>query len=307
MNIRESIYEVFHYPSSPKARAVNGFISFVIVCSVAIFPLIFFEGLHPELKKPLELAEKITVTIFLIEYCLRVWSEKNPFKFIFSWSGLIDILAILPFFLERVFDTPYLWAFSLLRILRLFKFIDIMEFEQRAIEDPNFNPCKTILKLKDEKILKIVYKHPLSFIGNLAVPIVLLSISSFVIILGGLNIWSIIITTLLIILIGVLFFKLWLDFNNDFLLITSHRVIVQIYQLFGSTANAVGYNSILNIVADNRGFWNWLINSGKINIETAADQKTLVFYDLRNAHQVAQIITQQRDFAKNNRSNFSND
>ena len=104
----------------------------------------------------------------------------------------------------------------------------------------------------------------------------------------------------LIILVGALFFKIWLDFNYDILLITNHRVIIQDYNLFGSTANAVGYHSLLNIVPDNRGFFNWLINAGKINIETAADQKTLSFQDMKNAHKVAQIINQYRASAKNN-------
>ena len=101
-------------------------------------------------------------------------------------------------------------------------------------------------------------------------------------------------------LVSILFFKIWLDFNNDILLITSHRVIIQDFNLFGSTANAVGYHSILNIVPDNRGFLNWLINAGRIDIETAADQKPLMFENLKNAHKVAQIINQYREFVKNN-------
>ena len=300
MDIRKICYDCFHNPFDTKSKILSGFISFVIVFSIAILPLMMLKNAYPSLAEPLLIAEKITITIFLAEYFLRIWSEKKPLRFIFSWGGLIDVLAIAPFFLEQLWDTPYVWAFSLLRILRIFKFVNILEFEQKSLKDPNFNPCKQILKLEGEKIVKIVYKHPLIFLGNLLAPIVLLSLSFFILIFGEMAIWSIILVIFLIILVGALFFKIWLDFNYDILLITNHRVIIQDYNLFGSTANAVGYHSILNIVPDNRGFFNWLINAGKINIETAADQKTLSFQDMKNAHKVAQIINQHRASAKNN-------
>lgn len=298
MDIRKACHDCLHDPFNSKAKIFNGFISFVIVFSVAILPLMFLQKLYPELQEPLLVAEKITITIFLAEYFLRIWSEKNPFKFIFSWNGLIDVLAIIPFFLEQYIDSPYIWIFSLLRILRILKFVNILEFEQRALADPTFNPCKKVLKLEGEKIIKIVYKHPLMFLGNLLAPILLLSLSFLVLIIAGLQLWSILVGIFIIALAGVLFFKIWLDFNYDILLVTNLRVIIQDYQLFGSTANAVGYHAILNIVPDNRGFFNWLINVGKINIETAADQKPLSFMNLKNAHKVAQVINQYRTFVK---------
>ena len=77
--------------------------------------------------------EIFSIIIFSIEYLGRVWTctyyEKyqHPFwgrvKFIFSFAGLVDLLAILPFYLPLVFviDGRSLRMLRLFRVLRIFK------------------------------------------------------------------------------------------------------------------------------------------------------------------------------------------
>lgn len=76
--------------------------------------------------------EIFSVIIFLIEYLLRIWSciESRQFphwfwgrvKFIFSFWGIVDLLAIAPFFLTAfVTDFGVIRMLRLLRILRLFR------------------------------------------------------------------------------------------------------------------------------------------------------------------------------------------
>ncbi|MGN1410246.1 MAG: ion transporter [Eubacteriales bacterium] len=77
--------------------------------------------------------ELISVIIFTIEYLMRLWTsdlkyaDKNGFiarlKYIFSLMALIDLLAILPFYLPFIFpvDLRALRALRLLRLFRIFK------------------------------------------------------------------------------------------------------------------------------------------------------------------------------------------
>ncbi|MDE6725991.1 MAG: ion transporter, partial [Ruminiclostridium sp.] len=66
--------------------------------------------------------ETISVVIFTIEYVLRVWIAENRIKYIFSLAAIIDLLAILPFFLPFVSaNLVILRVFRIFRILRLFK------------------------------------------------------------------------------------------------------------------------------------------------------------------------------------------
>lgn len=81
----------------------------------------------------LNIIEKISVAIFTAEYVLRVWtadilfSEKSPVraraKYIFSPMAVIDLLAILPFYLPMFIsiDLRALRSLRLVRLLRLFK------------------------------------------------------------------------------------------------------------------------------------------------------------------------------------------
>lgn len=75
----------------------------------------------------------ISVIIFTIEYVLRVWScthEKKyghwfwgRLRYMLSWEGLIDLAAILPFYLHvmQVFDLRVLRLLRLLRFFRIFR------------------------------------------------------------------------------------------------------------------------------------------------------------------------------------------
>ena len=75
--------------------------------------------------------ELFSITIFTIEYILRVWSatykytdSKAPrIRFIFSFGAIIDLAAILPFYLPFVtgIDLRFLRVLRLLRMFRIFK------------------------------------------------------------------------------------------------------------------------------------------------------------------------------------------
>ncbi|BDD04160.1 ion transporter [Aureibacter tunicatorum] len=77
--------------------------------------------------------EIFSVTIFTLEYILRIWTAdllyknvsrfKAILKFMFSSEGLIDLFAILPFYLPYILkiDLRLLWNLRLIRLLRVLK------------------------------------------------------------------------------------------------------------------------------------------------------------------------------------------
>ena len=58
---------------------------------------------------------------FTVEYVLRLWIAERPWKYAFSVYGLIDLAAILPFYLVWGTETTALRAIRLLRFIRLWK------------------------------------------------------------------------------------------------------------------------------------------------------------------------------------------
>ena len=101
----------------------NFFIQFLIIVSVINFSILTMPNLSVKTQKILNSIEIFSVSIFTVEYLLRFYSAKSRIKFFFSFFGLIDLIAILPFYLALGLDLKSLRAIRLFRILRLFKFL----------------------------------------------------------------------------------------------------------------------------------------------------------------------------------------
>lgn len=109
------------------------FILTLILLNVAAVILETMKEVHDLMPKAFYYFELFSIIIFSIEYLGRVWTctyfekYKHPFwgriKYIFSVAGLIDLLAILPFYLPLVFiiDGRSLRMLRLFRVLRIFK------------------------------------------------------------------------------------------------------------------------------------------------------------------------------------------
>lgn len=93
----------------------------LIVLSLVAFAIETLPNLNPTWRPWLRAFEITTVIIFSIEYLLRIFLCKPRFAYVFSFFGVIDLLAILPFYLALGIDLRSLRGFRLLRLFRLFK------------------------------------------------------------------------------------------------------------------------------------------------------------------------------------------
>ena len=75
--------------------------------------------------------EVIVVVIFTLEYVLRLLVADKKLRFILSFYGLIDLLAILPFYVASGMDLRSLRVFRLFRIVRAFKIFRYSKAIQR--------------------------------------------------------------------------------------------------------------------------------------------------------------------------------
>ena len=104
----------------PYARHFENLILVLIVLSVASIGIESIPDLPGWAVRTLRTSEIVIVTVFTFEYLLRIVAAGNAFRFIFSYPGLVDLLAIAPFYVGG-FDTRWLRALRLLRLLRLLK------------------------------------------------------------------------------------------------------------------------------------------------------------------------------------------
>lgn len=116
---------------SKKGRIFDLFIQALIVVSLIAYSIETLPNLSIQTKYWLSAIEIITVSIFSIEYILRVIVADNFFKFIFSFYGIIDLFAILPFYISFGIDLRSLRAVRLLRLFRAFKLLRYNKALQR--------------------------------------------------------------------------------------------------------------------------------------------------------------------------------
>jgi len=105
-------------------------IQVLILLSVLAFTIETIPTLEQSTIDLLNIFEYICIIIFSIEYLIRLYIAKKKLKFIFSFYGIIDLLAILPFYLSFGID---LRSARMLRFLRLFRLIKLVRYN-RAIK-----------------------------------------------------------------------------------------------------------------------------------------------------------------------------
>ncbi len=122
LSILSSFRKLFD-TSTKLGHRIELFIQILIIISIINFTVQTLPNINPTYQKVSNSIEVVSVFFFSLEYFLRLLSSKKPFKFIFSFFGIVDLLAILPFYLTLGTDLKSLRAVRLFRLLRLLKFL----------------------------------------------------------------------------------------------------------------------------------------------------------------------------------------
>ena len=112
-------------------RLFDLFIQALIVLSLVSFSVDTLPNLSASTRQTLRAIEVGTVAIFTVEYLLRIAVADRRLGYIFSFFGLIDLLAILPFYITSEVDLRAVRAFRLLRLLRALKLVRYSQAIQR--------------------------------------------------------------------------------------------------------------------------------------------------------------------------------
>jgi len=116
-------------------KVINVFIIILIILNVIAVIIETVDSIHNRYKNFFYYFDLVSVIIFTIEYILRVWSSNHEekykhsvwgrLKYMVSWGALIDLVAILPFFLHIFFglgiDFREIRMLRLARVFRLFR------------------------------------------------------------------------------------------------------------------------------------------------------------------------------------------
>jgi len=116
------IREAFGNEESFVYRIVNDVVVFLIFFSIVSIILASEEALYLAHQRFFDVSENIVVGLFTIEYICNIYVAASKRKYILGPWGIIDLLAILPSYLN-VID---LRAIKVLRVLRILRFLRLM-------------------------------------------------------------------------------------------------------------------------------------------------------------------------------------
>jgi voltage-gated potassium channel len=121
--MKEKLRIIIEDNTSKKGKVFDYFVQVLILLSLIAFTVETLPENSVDTVKVLDGFETICVIIFSIEYLLRIFVSKHPLKYIFSFYGIIDFLAIFPFYLRGAYDLRALRVFRVFRIFRALKLI----------------------------------------------------------------------------------------------------------------------------------------------------------------------------------------
>ncbi|MCP4095519.1 MAG: ion transporter [Planctomycetaceae bacterium] len=137
--VQEKMHEIIFGAHTTQGWLFDMALLVVIVLSVISNSLETVAGFEDRWKGALFWASWVFTGLFTVEYALRIYCVKKPWRFIFSFWGIVDLLAILPEYLLFLFFSAggHSSAFSAirsLRLLRVFRILNLSWF-QREGED----------------------------------------------------------------------------------------------------------------------------------------------------------------------------
>ena len=121
LTLRDRMRRVVEETDTALGRAFDVSIQVLVVISLVSFSIDTLPSLTPAERLTLNYVEWLTVMLFSIEYVVRVWVAKRSLDYVLSFYGLVDLLAVVPFYLATSLDLRSLKIFRLLRLLRILK------------------------------------------------------------------------------------------------------------------------------------------------------------------------------------------
>jgi len=122
---KKRIYEIVFEADTREGKAFDVTIIGLILLSVLLVLLDSIADIRERFGLAIHIIEWFITGVFLLEYLLRIWVLERPLNYIFSFYGLIDLMAILPNFLGLIMaggqSLMVIRAVRLLRVFRIFK------------------------------------------------------------------------------------------------------------------------------------------------------------------------------------------
>ncbi len=151
---RERLYEVIFEADTPAGKWFDVTLLVAIALSVLVVMLESVKEVRDRFESLLIGAEWVFTALFTVEYFVRIACARRPLRYIFSFYGLVDLLAVLPTFLMVLF--PRAQGLAVIRALRLLRAFRIFKLGHMLSEAAEFRRAIWASRAKIAVFLAVV-------------------------------------------------------------------------------------------------------------------------------------------------------
>lgn len=127
--LRHQLHTIIHESDTRAGKTFDIVLQCIILLSVIAVMLESIQSVRILYGHELLVIEWVVTVLFTLEYIGRIISVKQPWRYIFSFYGIIDLLAMLPMYLAQLFPaTRFLIAIRAVRFLRIFRILKLPQF-----------------------------------------------------------------------------------------------------------------------------------------------------------------------------------
>ena len=134
MSVKARLRTIVNGTDTGEGRAFDWTIIVLIFYAIAALVYGTMPTLNEDERKFLWISEIVVTAIFTLEYILRFYLAEQKRDYSFSFYGIIDFVAILPFYLDLLLgaEVAVLRAFRALRLLRIFRLLKIVRYNRAS-------------------------------------------------------------------------------------------------------------------------------------------------------------------------------
>tara|TARA_R110002012_G_scaffold192618_1_gene360264 strand:- start:1212 stop:2090 length:879 start_codon:yes stop_codon:yes gene_type:complete len=129
LNWRDKLHEIIYEADTPSGKAFDIILLIFILASIALVMLESVNHIDAKYHKWINIGEWAVTILFSFEYVARIITVRKPWKYIFSFYGIIDFLSTIPKYLSFfIVGSHALVTLRALRLLRVFRILKIARY-----------------------------------------------------------------------------------------------------------------------------------------------------------------------------------
>jgi voltage-gated potassium channel len=130
---RQKLWVIIFESDTPGGRAFDVVLLIAILASVTVVLLESTPGFDPWVRRFLVSLEIGFTVLFTIEYILRIISVRRAIRYMISFYGIVDLLAVLPTYISLFIPgAQYFLVIRILRLLRVFRILKLGVYLSQA-------------------------------------------------------------------------------------------------------------------------------------------------------------------------------